>query len=53
MTRIGDIGTPALVTKDIDIGYYVSLARISLFNKVLPEYMYFYIQTPQEYYITE
>lgn len=47
MTRIGDIGTPALITKDIDIGYYVSLARISLFNKVLPEYMYFYIQTSQ------
>ena len=47
MTRIGDIGTPALITKDIDIGYYVSLARISLFDKVLPEYMYFYIQTPQ------
>ena len=46
MTRIGDIGTPALITKDIDIGYYVSLARISLFDKVLPEYMYFYIQTP-------
>ena len=47
MTRIGDIGTPALITKDIDIAYYVSLARISLFYKALPEYMYFYIQTSQ------
>ena len=47
MTRIGDIGTPALITTDIDMGYYVSLARISMNNKVLPEYIYFYIQTPQ------
>ena len=29
------------------MGYYVSLARISLIDKVIPGYMYFYIQSPE------
>ena len=46
MTRIGDIGTPALVTTNEQLAFYVSLALIRLKNtQVSPKYLYYYIQT--------
>ena len=46
MTRIGDIGTPAIVSKNTSLAFYVSLALIKIkSNDVLPKYLYYYIQT--------
>jgi type I restriction enzyme S subunit len=46
MTRIGDIGTPALVQDNRPLAFYVSLALIRLkTNIILSEYLYYYIQT--------
>ena len=44
MTRIGDIGTPAFVTRSKDMGYYVSLALLKPKN-INNKYLYYYIQT--------
>ena len=44
MTRIGDIGTPAFVTRSEDMGYYVSLALLKPKN-INNKYLYYYIQT--------
>lgn len=44
MTRIGDIGTPALVTKSEPLAYYVSLALLKEID-LEPHYLYHYIQT--------
>lgn len=43
MTRIGDIGTPAIVAQDIPIAYYVSLALIRPKN-IVSKYLYCAIQ---------
>lgn len=44
ITRIGDIGTPALVTKDEKIAYYVSLALFkNIGNGINAEYLLQYI----------
>lgn len=43
MTRIGSIGVPTIVTKDIKMAYYVSLALIKLKEKVNTEYLLQYI----------
>ena len=45
MTRIGDIGTPALVTGDESLAYYVSLALLKVKN-LESRFLYHYIQTP-------
>ena len=45
MTRIGDVGTPAVMTKQEDLAYYVSLALIRPGNKLLPKFLYFYIKS--------
>lgn len=42
MTRIGDIGTPALVNKKERVAYYVSLALLKSI-KINSEYLYHYI----------
>lgn len=39
MTRIGDIGTPALVKTNKDYAYYVSLALLKCKNDILPSYL--------------
>ena len=44
MTRIGDIGTPALVTKSEPLAYYVSLALLKEID-LEPLFLYHYIQT--------
>ena len=44
MTRIGDIGTPALVTKSEPLAYYVSLALLKEID-LEPHFLYHYIQT--------
>jgi type I restriction enzyme S subunit len=44
MTRIGDIGTPAFVTRSENMGYYVSLALLKPKN-INNKYLYYYIQT--------
>jgi len=44
MTRIGDIGTPALITKDEPLAYYVSLALLKVKN-INSTFLYYYIQT--------
>lgn len=43
MTRIGDVGTPALVTKNIPIAYYVSLSLIRP-KAINPKFLYSAIQ---------
>lgn len=46
MTRIGDIGTPALIKDNRSLAFYVSLALIRIKSSIiLPEYLYYYIQT--------
>ena len=46
MTRIGDIGTPAIVTSDEPLAYYVSLALLRPNTDViLTEYLYHFIST--------
>lgn len=45
MTRIGDIGTPAYIYKNIKMGYYVSLARLKPTKYCSGKYLYYYIQT--------
>jgi type I restriction enzyme S subunit len=45
MTRIGDVGTPAVVTTNEPIAYYVSLALIRPNKELLPQYLYFYIKS--------
>ena len=42
MTRIGDIGTPALITNDEPLSYYVSLALLKNI-KLVPSFLKFYI----------
>ena len=42
MTRIGDIGTPCIVSKDEPIAYYVSLALLK-FITINNVYLYYYI----------
>lgn len=44
MTRIGDIGTPALVTKSEPLAYYVSLALLKEID-LEPHFLYHCIQT--------
>ena len=44
MTRIGDIGTPALVTKSEPLAYYVSLVLLKEID-LEPLFLYHYIQT--------
>ena len=39
MTRIGDVGTPAIVKNDNDMAFYVSLSLI----KFVKQYIYIYI----------
>ncbi len=39
MTRIGDIGTPALVKTNKDYAYYVSLALLKCKKDILPSYL--------------
>ena len=46
MTRIGDIGTPAVVSKEDPLAYYVSLALIRPLKNLYYLYIYDYIQTP-------
>ena len=46
MTRIGDIGTPAVVSKEDLLAYYVSLALIRPLKNLYYLYIYDYIQTP-------
>lgn len=45
MTRIGDIGTPALVSNNEPLAYYVSLALFKV-KKIESAFLYHYIQTP-------
>ena len=46
MTRIGDIGTPAIVNTNSDLAFYVSLALIRVVVKdVNIKYLYYYIQS--------
>ena len=45
MTRIGDIGTPALVTTNEDLAYYVSLALLKVGKSITAKYLLQYIQT--------
>ena len=48
MTRIGDIGTPAVITKDEKLAYYVT---ISLFTNISEEVYYLYLYyAMQSYY---
>ncbi len=47
MTRIGDIGTPAYINKNIKMGYYVSLARLKPTKYCSGKYLYYYIQTTE------
>ena len=46
MTRIGDIGTPAIVKTNELLAYYVSLALLKIQKNCTPTYLYYYIQTP-------
>lgn len=46
MTRIGDIGTPNIVTTNEDFAYYVSLALLKCKNNILPQYLLQYIKCP-------
>lgn len=45
MTRIGRIGIPFLLTTDEDFAYYVTLALLKLKRDVVPEYLFFFIQS--------
>ena len=46
MTRIGDIGTPAIVNFNSDLAFYVSLALLRVVAKdVNIKYLYYYIQS--------
>ena len=46
-TRIGDIGTPAIVNTNDDLAFYVSLALLRIVVKnVNVQYLYYYIQSP-------
>ena len=45
MTRIGDIGTPALVTENEALAYYVSLALLKV-KDLESRFLYHYIKTP-------
>ena len=44
MTRIGNVGTPALVTSDEKIAFYVSLALLKC-KSIKSEYLYHYIKS--------
>ena len=44
MTRIGDIGTPAYISSDEELAYYVSLALIKC-KKISGEYLFHYIES--------
>lgn len=44
MTRIGDVGTPALVTRSEPLAYYVSLALLKVID-LDSHFLYHYIQT--------
>ena len=46
MTRIGDIGTPTIMNKMMDLAYYVSLALIRSSKDVNPLFLKFYIESP-------
>ncbi len=47
MTRIGDIGTPAIVTTNNELAFYVSLALIRIISKEINvKYLFYYIQSP-------
>ena len=43
MTRIGDVGTPAIVKNDNDIAFYVSLSLIKFVKQYIYIYIYIYI----------
>ena len=46
MTRIGDIGTPAVVTEDEELAYYVTISLLSNINKkIYYKYLYYAIQS--------
>ena len=46
MTRIGDIGTPAIVTKDEELAYYVTLTLLTNISKeIYYKYLYYAIQS--------
>ncbi len=46
MSRIGDIGTCAIVKDDRDLAYYVTLALIKVNNKIISsKYLKFYIES--------
>ena len=46
MTRIGNIGTPAIVSKDEDIAYYVTISLFTNISKdVYYRYLYYAIQS--------
>ena len=48
MTRIGDIGTPAIVNSNSDLAFYVSLALLRVVAKDVDiKYLYYYIQSQQ------
>lgn len=45
MTRIGDIGTPAIVDSDEPLAFYVSLALIKCNSKINSKYIYCFISS--------
>lgn len=45
MTRIGRIGIPFLLKTDEDFAYYVTLALLKLKRGVVPEYLFYFIQS--------
>lgn len=45
MTRIGRIGIPFLLKTDEDFAYYVTLALLKLKRDVVPEYLFYFIQS--------
>lgn len=45
MTRIGDIGTPAIVDSDEPLAFYVSLALIKCNSKINSKYFYCFISS--------
>ena len=46
MTRIGDIGTPAIVSKDEELAYYVTLTLLTNISKeIYYKYLYYAIQS--------
>ena len=45
MTRIGRVGIPFLLKTDEDFAYYVTLALLKLKRDVVPEYLFYFIQS--------